>query len=376
MKKKHLFLYLKTGGGHLAPARSIANYIRVKHKNEVIPVIADGFLGVNRVIRYFIEDGYRFSQSKALWIFESLYALNKIKWIGSIIIAFLAFCIRPQLEKQILAGTPSKIIIFHFFLIKPVLRILRKNNLKTPVTVVVTDPFTAHPFWFLEKTPKFIVFSENLKQHFIKKGIQPENISVFPFILDEKFTRPLNPILSQSIKKNLGFDINKKLVLILGGGDGIPKGKKILKNLIKYSPGLQIAIICGNNHSLYKKAWKLKSKHNYHDLKVFGYVDFVYELINIADVVVTKCGASTFMEILMSGKIPVISSYVWEQEKGNMEFVRDNHLGLYENKATLLPERVNEIIHNPHIAEVYKSNIQIMSLKNGTPLVSDFITSE
>jgi len=376
MQKKQLFLYLKTGGGHLAPARSIANYIKIKHGDKVTPVLADGFQGVNKWIRYFIEDGYRFSQSKAIWIFESLYALNKIKWMGNGLITFLSFCIRPQLEKQILADIPSKIVVFHFFLIKPVLQILKKNKLEIPVTVVVTDPFTAHPFWFLEKSPRFIVFSKKLKDHSIKKGIHPGNISVFPFILDEKFTRPLNPVLSHSIKKNLGFDNNKRLVLILGGGDGIPKGKKILKNFLKNNSVAQIAIVCGNNRSLYKKAWELKSKYNSGDLKIFGYVDFVYELINIADVVVTKCGASTFMEILMSGKIPVISNYIWEQEKGNMEFVRDNFLGLYEKKTSLLPGKVNEIIYNPHIARAYKTNIETMSLKNGTPNVSDFIVSQ
>jgi 1,2-diacylglycerol 3-beta-galactosyltransferase len=373
MQKKHLFLYLKTGGGHLAPARSIANYINVKHGDRITPVLADGFQGVNKWIRYFIEDGYRFSQSKAIWIFESLYALNKIRWIGNALIMFLSFLIRPHLEKQILSNSPSKIVIFHFFLIKPVLQILSKNKLKIPVTVVVTDPFTAHPFWFLEKTPKFIVFSEKLKLHSIKKGIHPDHISVFPFILDEKFAKPLNPVLSHSIKRNLGFDTGKRLVLILGGGDGIPKGKKILNNFLKNNSGAQIAIVCGNNQNLYKKAWKLKSKYNSGDLKIYGYVDFIYELINIADVVVTKCGASTFMEILMSGKIPVISNYIWEQEKGNMEFVRDNSLGLYEKKTSVLPLKVNEIIYNPHIARVYKNNIEIMSLKNGTPLVSDFI---
>lgn len=376
MQKKHLFLYLKTGGGHLAPARSIANYIKVKHGDKIIPVLADGFQGVNKWIRHSIEDGYRFSQSQAVWIFESLYALNKIKWVGNTLITLLSFSIRPHLEKQILADMPSKIVIFHFFLIKPVLQILKKNNLEIPVTVVVTDPFTAHPFWFLEKSPKFIVFSEKLKDHFIKKGITPDNVSVFPFILDDKFTRPLNPVLSHSIKSNLGFNTSKKLVLILGGGDGIPKGKKILKSFLKNNSGAQIAIVCGNNQSLYKKAWKLKSKYNSGDLKIYGYVDFIYELINIADVVVTKCGASTFMEILMSGKIPVISNYIWEQEKGNMEFVRDNFLGLYEKKTSALPCKVNEIIYNPHIARVYKTNIEIMSLKNGTPLVSDFIASQ
>jgi len=373
MQKKHLFLYLKTGGGHLAPARSVANYIKAKHPGKVDPVLTDGFKGANKMIRYMVEDGYRISQAKAVWIYELLYAINKIHWIAKLTAFLISLFIKPHLEKQIMEQNPSKLVIFHFFLIKPVLQIVRKNKLNIPVIVVVTDPYTAHPFWFLDKSPEFIVFSEELKKHCLQNGIRGNAVRVFPFILDEKFTKPLHPVLSHSIKKNLGFNPDKRLILILGGGDGIPKGKKILKNFLKNNQNAEVAIVCGRNLALYKKAWKLKSKHNFTSLKIFGYVDFIYELINISDVVITKCGASTFMEILISGKIPVINNYLWEQEKGNMEFVCKNNLGLFEKNTGKLPGKINELIYNPLIYQTYKTNIEKMSLQNGTPLVSEYI---
>ena len=55
---------------------------------------------------------------------------------------------------------------------------------------------------------------------------------------------------------------------------------------------------------MYEHVSKLRDKHRINNLKVFGYVDFIHSLINISDVVITKCGASTFMEILMMGKVP------------------------------------------------------------------------
>jgi processive 1,2-diacylglycerol beta-glucosyltransferase/1,2-diacylglycerol 3-beta-galactosyltransferase len=36
------------------------------------------------------------------------------------------------------------------------------------------------------------------------------------------------------------------------------------------------------------------------------------------------------MEILMMGKVPVVNSYIREQEKGNVEFIIRNKLGFYE----------------------------------------------
>lgn len=376
MQERQLFLYLKTGGGHLAPARSVANYLKENYPEKVNPILEDGFKGVASWVKTIVEDGYRKSQANAVWIFEILYAFNKIKPITRITALLLSWFILPHLEKTILKNQPVKIVIFHFFLIRPVLEIIQKNKLNISVITVVTDPFTAHPIWFLKKETRFVVFSERVKKYALRKGIGEDQIDVFPFILDEKFTRPMPEVLIRTLKDNLGFDKQKRLILILGGGDGMPRGAQIIRKLLKNNPQSQMAIVCGNNRKLYTKAKKIQQRASQSSLKIFGYVDFVYELINMADVVVTKCGASTFMEILISGKIPVINNYIWEQEKGNMEFVRDNLLGIYEKSTNRLPHRIKDIIHNPIRYRQYQSNIENMGIKNGTPLVSAFLISK
>jgi 1,2-diacylglycerol 3-beta-galactosyltransferase len=376
MQKNHLFLYLKTGGGHLAPAKSLANYIHNNHTDKAKVTLLDGFAGVNKWVRLIVEDGYRQSQSSAVWIFEWLYAVNKIPVAARLLTWMISLFIIPQLERYIIKKNPEHIVIFHFFLIRPVMKIIGKYGFQIPVTVVVTDPFTAHPIWFLDKRPGFIVFSNKMKDYSNHKGIPENAVKVFPFILDERFTRPLSQVLVRAMKENLGFDPDKRLVLILGGGDGIPKGKKILKSVIRQNPNANVAIVCGNNKALYNHAWRIKSKYHFDGLKIYGFVDFVYELINIADVVVTKCGASTFMEILISGKIPIITNFIWEQEKGNMEFVCKNKLGIYEKNIERLPELIDEIIHKPEVYDFYTENIRKQNLVNGTSLVSEFIMTE
>jgi processive 1,2-diacylglycerol beta-glucosyltransferase/1,2-diacylglycerol 3-beta-galactosyltransferase len=41
-KQKYFFLYLRTGGGHLAPARSVARYISEQHGETIESVLVDG----------------------------------------------------------------------------------------------------------------------------------------------------------------------------------------------------------------------------------------------------------------------------------------------------------------------------------------------
>jgi len=372
-KKKYFLLYLKTGGGHLAPAKSIANTLTKNYGDEIDPILIDGFKKTNIIVKWLIEDGYRILQAKARWLYQTLYLVYKSSIIGKMNSNTISFFVKPYLREVFRETRPDKVIIFHFFLIQPLIEVLEELKIEVPVITVVTDPYTAHPLWFLRKDQNFIVFSERLINWCVNKGIARDKLHLFPFILNERFSNPMQSNEISPLKKELGFDLNKKIVLILGGGDGIPKGLKILKILSSKLDKVEIAIICGRNKSLYKNAIRLKEKNNLDNLKIYGYVDFIYELINLSDIVITKCGASTFMEILMCKKIPVITNYIWEQEKGNMEYLVDKRMGIYEPGVKKLPKLIDGILLNKDTYNSYVENINGEFLQNGFLAVSKFI---
>lgn len=372
-KKKYFLLYLKTGGGHLAPAKSIANTLTQNYGDEIDPILIDGFKKTNKIVKWLIEDGYRILQAKARWLYQTLYLVYKSSVIGKMNSNTISFFVKPYLREVFRETKPDKVIIFHFFLIQPLIEVLEELNIEAPVITVVTDPYTAHPLWFLRKDQNFIVFSERLVNWCVNKGIARDKLHLFPFILNEKFSNPLQSNEIAPLKKQLGFNLNKNIILILGGGDGIPKGLKILKILSSKLDEVEIAIICGRNNSLYKKATRLKEKNNLGNLKIYGYVDFIYDLINLSDIVITKCGASTFMEILMCKKIPIITNYIWEQEKGNMEYLVEKRMGIYEPNIKKLPKLIAGILGNKETYNSYVENINGEFLQNGFLAVSKFI---
>ena len=375
-KKKYLLLYLNTGGGHLAPAKSIANCIEKLSAHTIEPVLIDGFEKANKTVQYIVEDGYRKLQSGGKWFYTFLYALYHIPIVTFINDMVLATSITPNLEKRILEENPEKIIIFHFFLIRPVYRIIKKYGLQISVFTVVTDPFTAHPFWFINKKQHFILFSERLKKHALKIKVPEANLHVFPFILDEKFSSPIPAENILALKKQYGFDPAKKMVLIFGGGDGIPNGKRILELLLNHKIDLNIGIVSGKDEELFNDAMELKKRYEVPNVQVFGYVDFIYDLLNISDFVITKAGASATMEILHLKKIPIIIDYIWGQEKGNMEYIRDNNMGIFERDITKIPSILNELLNNKEKQQSFISNIESEELKIGTEEVTKFILSE
>jgi processive 1,2-diacylglycerol beta-glucosyltransferase/1,2-diacylglycerol 3-beta-galactosyltransferase len=335
-------------------------------------VLVDGLVDAHSAARYILEDGYRLLQARSKGYYEFLYATNKFLPIGYFNVVTSSFFIKPYLKKRIDQERPAKIVIFHFFLIAPVLDILRELRYDIPVVTVVTDPFTAHPLWFQREQEQYVVFSERLKEDCVKKRkIPASKLRVFPFILDKQFSTPLSTAGITKVKQKYGFTREKKVVLIIGGGDGIPNGKSILRQLLYASLDVEIAIVCGKNKELYGDALELQQR--FPSLKIFAFVDFVYELLNASDIVITKCGASTIMEILIMKKIPIINDYLWEQELGNMEFVRDNELGIFERNISKLPAIIKELVSGGERYQRYQKNIAKMNVRSGTEEVGEFL---
>jgi processive 1,2-diacylglycerol beta-glucosyltransferase/1,2-diacylglycerol 3-beta-galactosyltransferase len=373
MREALLFFYLKTGGGHFAPVRAVADYLRTTYPDGVEPVLIDGMAKAGGFARFVIEDGYRITQARAQWIYELAYAVTKFSPLTLANSALVATLLRGGIEEAILRHQPRGIVISHFFLIAPILDILRTRELAIPVITIVTDPYTAHPLWFLDKRQTMVVFSERLKESAVHRGIPADRVHVFPFILNPRFSRNDAGPGNDASKAALGFRPDQRVILILGGGDGMPRGFRIAKQLLSRLPGVGVILVCGRNKSLFRRAASLGAAEEGKDLRVFAYVDNVPDLIRLSDAVLTKGGASTVMEIIALGKTPVITTYIWEQEKGNVEFVVKDHRGVYDKRIRMLPEILSGIFDDTPPFRLIRERNRSSPIQSGTPAVAEFI---
>jgi processive 1,2-diacylglycerol beta-glucosyltransferase/1,2-diacylglycerol 3-beta-galactosyltransferase len=343
------------------------------HPERVETVLADGFAGVTGIIRKPIEDGYRQAQARAPWAYEFLYALNKLPGVARLSCALVAWFVRRPLARLLATERPDKIVVLHFFLVRPVYQVLHAAGQRVPVVTVVTDPFTAHPIWFLQPGQRLVVFSRQLQQQLQPVAHRFASINVFPFTIDERFSHAMPHADVPAVRQRHGFAPDLKLVLVLGGGDGMPRGRRILRRLLAAPVDAQFAVVCGRNTRLLSQMQALRREFPRRRMRVYGFVDFIPELIGMADLVVTKCGASTFMEILCARRIPVINSYLWEQEKGNVEFITGNTMGIYERRVRRLPKLVERLLADHAFAGQFRENIERLAPQNGTPQVAEFL---
>lgn len=368
----YALFYLNTGGGHRAPARALTEFYAAHHVDAVKAVMVDGLDGSPRYARRILEDGYRILQARARWLYELLYVFNKIPLLARGLAAFVSKVLSPGVRKVLETIRPQKVIVLHFFLIKPVVDSLRALGWKIPVVVIVTDPFTAHPLWFLDSNVRFIVYSEVLREHCIQRGIPAERVSVFPVMLGARFSSLPKTDGVAGIKKSTGIDPRLPVVLLVGGGDGLPRGKRILRALAGGELNLQIVIVCGKNRKLESAARAMAASSPVR-VHVFGYTDKIFELIASSDLVISKAGASTMMEVLLMGKIPVVTDYLWEQEKGNVDFLMRERIGVYEPSVDNLPVIVRTILESPTLTAEAARRREALQLRNGTPEIAKYL---
>jgi hypothetical protein len=78
------------------------------------------------------------------------------------------------------------------------------------------------------------------------------------------------------------------------------------------------------------------------------------------------------MEIIISRKVPVVTTYIWEQEKGNKDYLVQNGMGLYVKDLNLLPEIVNRVMKN---ISFFRHNIDKAQIRNGAEDVANYVIS-
>lgn len=343
MKRKFLFFYLTTGAGHISTARVMRDCIQ-KLNPEAEIVMVNGFDSKNYLGKLFFEQGYYLSTNFFHGLYPLTYDISQFRFFQTLMLKLIRRHTTDYLEKVIEKEQPTDIISFHFALSPFIKRALRKIDAKINFTVMITDPFTVPHCWFYEKDLNYLVYSQEAKDIGIKLNVPAENITIVPFALNPKYQIPFKKDDVIALKKKHGFDLDKKVLLMVGGGDGIPGAIEIINKCISRKADFSVAVICG--HDKAKKTYLEGKKLLYPklDLHVFGFVNFLDELVKLSDCVVMKAGPATLIEVLTCKKPVVICRYIHNQEKGNMMFAVKNKVGYFIQKPSRIYDKVEELL--------------------------------
>lgn len=377
-KRKILFFYLNTGAGHISAAKVLQKYLQEESPNVEIKII-NGFNRRNLLGKIVFEKFYNLSCNYLHGAFPLIYDIGEHRKFQKIVNLVMNFQ-RRKMEKILLKEQATDVISFHFAL-GPVLhnavrKLNKTNTKKINITQIVTDPFTVPKAWFYEKDLNYFVYSQQAKEAGIECGINPSKITIIPFLMNTKYRTMYTTEQIIQKKKELGYDETKKLLLLVGGGEGLPGATDIINQCILHKSKFEIAIICGRDVAKKETLELLSKAYPRLGLHVYGFINYLDELIKICDCAVIKAGPATLFEILSCKKPVIICKYIHNQELGNMRYAIDKKVGYFIQKPNLIYKKVNQIMNQSDFDKKMKTNFDNLNIDTDCSKVAKILLNK
>ena len=218
--------------------------------------------------------------------------------------------------KKLLAEVnPGVIVCTHFLPLELLSDLKGRGKLNVPVHAVVTD-VSLHAFWVYPNIEHYYVATPSTARELARKGYPASQITVTGIPVDPIFA---NRTPGAVARTKLGL-LEKPTVLLLSGGFGVGPMKQMLASFAESRENLSLVVVAGNNPKLEIECKALAAKLPV-PIKVFGFVNNMHELMDAADLVVTKPGGLTTTEILAKGRPMALVAPIPGQEQRNAEYL-------------------------------------------------------
>ncbi len=135
----------------------------------------------------------------------------------------------------------------------------------------------------------------------------------------------LKQINKEVLRRNLGWDIDKITLLVVGS----PRMKSLMDfiyALDETEHQIQFVLVAGGDDDQYQIFQKSALVH---PAEVYNFVDNLPEMMRAADMIICKAGGLIVTESLASSLPLMLIHMIPGQEKGNLDYVIEHQAGAY-----------------------------------------------
>jgi len=380
---KVLFLSSDTGGGHRASAESLANQVERYYPGSTCDLLdlwtKDGGIFYSGLVGFYKH----LSAHPFQWKF--LYHISNTSPHLLLTDIHTKLTCERRIRKTIESYNPDIVISVHPTMQHVPListrKIAKKLGKIIPFVTVVTDFGSGHCHWFHKQVDKTYVASDRIRKLAKRRGRIPDEKLVkiglpirYDFAVQAEAmkdrTSERGKKYQAKIRRQLQISTEKKMVLVMGGGEGVGSLSSIVDSLysqfVKKGINATIVVVCGRNEKLVQdlevRDWSkvvtdhqpkqsilkktigkltsspfrtqdssinhlLSSNKGSVDVVGLGFVTNMAEYMVAADILVTKAGPGTIAEAAALGLPVMLTSYLPGQEAGNVDIVLDGGFG-------------------------------------------------
>lgn len=319
--KKIIVLYASLGGGHFKAAEGIKNYISDNYKNCDVQMI-DALKYTNKIVDKIVIKSYVNMAKYSPKMWGEIYKFSEKQYSPANFSNAVQMILSNKLLNLLEYEKPDSIISTHPFITEMVASLKKREKFDVELNVIITD-YASHKFWELkpEYVNRYFVANNEMKAGLVFNGISENKIFVTGIPVNPAFFKEYDKI---SIYNEFDLNPNLKTFLVFGGGEyGLSNVKDFFSGLLAVNEEIQIVAIAGKNIKTQNTFKKIASDFD-KKVIVLGYTTKIPELMNIADVVISKPGGLTTTEILVSNIPFIIINPIPGQEEENARFLLNN----------------------------------------------------
>lgn len=317
MNKKVLILSEAFGTGHTKAAEALAQGISFQEPSVQTHIIELGSM-LHPIVNDLVLRIYKQSITTFSFLWKKIYEhLTNSNHTTPYWLQFLIYqLMHRNLEIVLEQINPDLVICTHPFSSSSLSRLKRKGY-QVHLCTVVTD-FHVHKVWAQPEVDLYMASNEDVARQLIRYGISAQRIAVTGIPVKSDFWKKKNKLEARN-----GLHLkNLPTVLVMGGGLGLGGIKEIANTLIKWTNNIQLIICAGSNEPL-KTFLENNVLFQHPHIVILGYVNFIDQLLDAADVLITKPGGLTCFEALTKG-IPML---IYEPIPGHEEYNCDYLVG-------------------------------------------------
>ncbi|WP_430885041.1 MGDG synthase family glycosyltransferase [Fusibacter sp. JL216-2] len=359
--KKVMILTASTGEGHNAAAKSLQDKYEEK---GYITYKVDFLKESSSVMNTLVADGYRVIAQNFPNVYGIMYEtadrknFNKLTRGGY-------YTIERRIINRLEEVKPDIVIATHPFAVGLIDHLKRKNKADFRFMQVVTD-FKAHYSYISSNVDAYITGSEYTKKTLIERNVPEDRIYPYGIPVNKEFQEHSDP-------RYIRPGLNKRFhVLVMGGSMGSKDIYKVVERLVVDSENYYLDVVCGRNKILFDT---LTKKYNHAicagKITIHGFTRKIPEMMDEADVIVTKPGGLTTTEAL-SKKLPMIIPFaIPGQEQENTDFLVKEGVAIRVDEIESLPDRLEYLRKNPRLYNRMVSNMKRISDKYSIDKIVD-----
>jgi processive 1,2-diacylglycerol beta-glucosyltransferase len=224
----------------------------------------------------------------------------------------------------------------------------REGWFHAPILAVQTD-FQTEPPWVQAEVDVYCVGSEEARSQLVNWGTSPNRILVCGIPVDPVFAVPLD---KSELRRALGLDAQRPVVLVMGGGMGPVPLDSIVASLELCRFPLQVLAVAGHDPVLKQALDHLRRKVAL-NLHVFGWTDTIPELMAVADLLITKPGGLTAAEALSAGLPMIVTHPIPGPEERHVHYLAQLGAAVQAKTLEEIPQLVTQMLSDPqNLAEM------------------------